>query len=342
MKRQYLEDDYSSVVRSRSRRAEENVVAEPKRIIAVSKTPIPPPVLDQSVNDNATFLRGGHAVSFALLFLFTVVLYARPAEFYPSAITNSLALIIGVILLATFAATQIALEGSLTARPPEVNLLLLFTLTAALSIPLAIDPLIAWHEFSGTFIRANEGAAEFVPGNQRINGERNRQRCRQREEQREVDFRRPGRKRSFECDLRRGKCRKQNDANDQCQRISYCRRVKLGGTRVEHDGEEKQQRERNCMATSEKRRIIVNRLIENWRRDWRLGNGNNSLRLCNNVLFRSPRTRANNRTVVILEVLPLHVRHSEKKEAQAGPRFSKKFISMVADDLLTRHCLTEI
>src|ERR1041384_99750 len=154
MKRQYLEDDYSSVVRSRSRRAEENVVAEPKRIIAVSNTPNPPPFPDQAVNDNATFLGCGHAVSFALLFLFTVVLYARPAEFYPSAITNSLALIIGVILLATFAATQIALEGSLTARPPEVNLLLLFTLTAALSIPLAIDPLIARHEFSGTFIRA--------------------------------------------------------------------------------------------------------------------------------------------------------------------------------------------
>src|ERR1043166_1172464 len=154
MKRQYLEDDYSSVVRSRSRRAEENVVAEPKRIIAVSKTPIPPPVLDQSVNDNATFLRGGHAVSFALLFLFTVVLYARPAEFYPSSITNSLALIIGVVTLATFAATQITLEGSLTARPAEVNLVLLFMLTAAISIPLAIDPLIAWQEFSGTFIRA--------------------------------------------------------------------------------------------------------------------------------------------------------------------------------------------
>src|ERR1043166_2884410 len=149
MKRQYLEDDYSSVVRSRSRRAEENVVAEPKRIIAVSKTPIPPPVLDQSVNDNATFLRGGHAVSFALLFLFTVVLYARPAEFYPSAINNSLELIIGVILLATLSPTQSALDGSLTAGPREVILLMLFTWPPALSLPVAIDPMIAWHEFSG-------------------------------------------------------------------------------------------------------------------------------------------------------------------------------------------------
>jgi O-antigen ligase len=101
-----------------------------------------------------TFLKRGHVLSFGALFLFTVVLYARPADFYPSSITNSLALIVGVVTLATFAATQITLEGTLTARPSEVNLVLLFVLTAALSIPLAIDPLIAWQEFSGTFIRA--------------------------------------------------------------------------------------------------------------------------------------------------------------------------------------------
>ena len=41
----------------------------------------------------------------------------------------------------------------MTARPTEVNLVLLFMLTALLSIPLAIDPAIAWTEFSGTFIR---------------------------------------------------------------------------------------------------------------------------------------------------------------------------------------------
>jgi hypothetical protein len=45
------------------------------------------------------------------------------------------------------------LEGTLTARPPEVNLVLLFCLTGLLSIPLAINPPIAWQEFSGTFMR---------------------------------------------------------------------------------------------------------------------------------------------------------------------------------------------
>jgi len=41
----------------------------------------------------------------------------------------------------------------LTARPREVNLVLLFCLTGLLSIPLAINSQEAWAEFSGTFIR---------------------------------------------------------------------------------------------------------------------------------------------------------------------------------------------
>ncbi len=99
------------------------------------------------------FLKRGHAISFALLFLFTIILYGRPAEFYPSVWTNSLALIVGVVTLLCFAIAQITLEGNLTARPPEVTLVFLFMFTAILSIPLAIDPGIAWAEFSGTFIR---------------------------------------------------------------------------------------------------------------------------------------------------------------------------------------------
>ena len=105
------------------------------------------------LSNQKTFLKRGHALSYALLFLFTIVLYARPSEFYPSALTNSLALIIGVMTLAAFIATQISLEGTLTTRPAEINLALLFLLTGALSIPLAINPFTAWNNFSGVFIR---------------------------------------------------------------------------------------------------------------------------------------------------------------------------------------------
>jgi O-antigen ligase len=95
----------------------------------------------------------GHAVTYALLFLFTVVLYLRPADFYPSPLTNSIALIVGTATLVVFLIAQVSLEGNLTARPREVNLALLFCLLALLSIPFAIEPARAWTTFSGTFIR---------------------------------------------------------------------------------------------------------------------------------------------------------------------------------------------
>ncbi len=98
-------------------------------------------------------LKRGHALTYAGLMLFTIVLYVRPAEFYPSPLTASMALIIALAMLGFFVPSQLSLEGTLTARPTEVNLVLLFCLTALLSIPLAINRYIAWQEFSGTFIR---------------------------------------------------------------------------------------------------------------------------------------------------------------------------------------------
>lgn len=102
---------------------------------------------------NPPFLRRGHALTYAALFLFTIILYARPAEFYPSPLTASIALIVGLLTLAIFVPSQLGIEGTLTARPREVNLVLLFCLTGLLSIPLAINPSTAWLQFGGTFIR---------------------------------------------------------------------------------------------------------------------------------------------------------------------------------------------
>ena len=98
-------------------------------------------------------LKRGHAFSYAALFLFTVILYARPAEFYPSALTASIALLAGIATLGFFVPTQLSLEGTLTARPREVNLVLLFWLSGLLSVAFAINRAEAWAEFSGTFIR---------------------------------------------------------------------------------------------------------------------------------------------------------------------------------------------
>ena len=107
----------------------------------------------QRTTKNKRTLKRGHTLSYAGLVLFTIVLYARPAEFYPSRLTASIALIVALATLGFFIPTQLSLEGTLTARPTEVNLVLLFCLSGLLSIPLAINPPIAWREFSGTFIR---------------------------------------------------------------------------------------------------------------------------------------------------------------------------------------------
>src|SRR5712691_326116 len=87
----------------------------------------------------STFLKRGHVFSYAALFVFTIILYARPGETYPSPLTASMALIAAIITLGFFLPTQLSLEGTLTARPREVNLVLLFCLTGLLSIPLAIN-----------------------------------------------------------------------------------------------------------------------------------------------------------------------------------------------------------
>jgi O-antigen ligase len=106
-----------------------------------------------NIQERINSARRGHALTYAALFLFTVILYARPAELYPSPLTASIALIVGLLTLAIFVPSQLSLEGSLSARPTEVNLVLLFCLTGLLSIPLAINPATAWLQFSGTFIR---------------------------------------------------------------------------------------------------------------------------------------------------------------------------------------------
>ncbi len=166
MLRQQSKNDYQPVSRSGSRkrnvplstievwpvRPESSPANGPRPSKPRDRKTEPTTSLEQT-NPSATFLKHGHAFSYAALFLFTAILYLRPAEFYPSALTASIALLLGIATLGFFIPTQLSLEGTLTARPREVNLVLLFFLTGLLSIPLAINRQEAWAEFSGTFIR---------------------------------------------------------------------------------------------------------------------------------------------------------------------------------------------
>ncbi|MDQ2936450.1 MAG: O-antigen ligase family protein [Acidobacteriota bacterium] len=109
--------------------------------------------LGQESTDDRWILKPGHALTYSALFLFTIILYVRPAELYPSRWTASIALLVGVLTLALFIPSQLSLESRLTARPREINLILLLCLTGLLSIPLAVNPGEAWTAFGDTFIR---------------------------------------------------------------------------------------------------------------------------------------------------------------------------------------------
>src|SRR5438132_8613550 len=142
--------DYEAVTRTRRQPASGTSaavrgMASSHNYLTHDDEAMPPGNLFSTQKPTATFLKPAHKLSFAALFLFTVVLYARPSEFYPSPVTASIALIIGVITLGIFAVSQLSLERTLTTPVREVKLVLLFALTGLPSIPIAMNPSVAWH-----------------------------------------------------------------------------------------------------------------------------------------------------------------------------------------------------
>src|SRR6266403_2325554 len=86
-------------------------------------------------------LKNGHSLSFAGIFLFTALVYFRPYEYFPSLFwLSSSTFWVAITTLLIFLLTQLGLEGRITVRPREVNLVLLLLAAGALSIPLALDP----------------------------------------------------------------------------------------------------------------------------------------------------------------------------------------------------------
>ena len=96
-------------------------------------------------------LKRGHSLVYAGLFLFTFVLYFRPYEYLP--LPSTLAFWVAVATLAVYVPSQLAVEGTLTVRPREVNLVLLLAVLALVSIPLAISPGEAWKTFNEPFLK---------------------------------------------------------------------------------------------------------------------------------------------------------------------------------------------
>lgn len=100
-------------------------------------------------------LKGGHAVSYVGLFLFTTVLFFRPYEIIPALSSfKTMAWWTAIFTLAVYVPSQFMLGGNLTSRPREVNLALLLCLAALVSMPLSIDLAMAWEVFNQEFIKA--------------------------------------------------------------------------------------------------------------------------------------------------------------------------------------------
>jgi hypothetical protein len=99
-------------------------------------------------------LKRGHSVTYALLFTFTAVLYFRPYEMFPAlAGFSSIAWFLAVGTILIFVPSQLAAENSLTARPAEVNYVLLLFLFGLITIPVARNPSLAWNEFNDPFLK---------------------------------------------------------------------------------------------------------------------------------------------------------------------------------------------
>jgi hypothetical protein len=103
----------------------------------------------ESESKSAWILKSGHSLTFVGLFIFTCLVFFRPYEFSPSLqwLSKS-AFWVALFTIVVFAISQLGLENRLTARPREVNLVLLLLVTALLSIPLALDQSRAWNAFS--------------------------------------------------------------------------------------------------------------------------------------------------------------------------------------------------
>ncbi len=95
-----------------------------------------------------TLLKRGHLISYIGLVLFTALVYFRPYEVFPSLKwTSSSAFWIAVFTMLIYVPVQLGLEGKITIRLPEINLVLLLLLCGLLSVPFALDRTRAWTGF---------------------------------------------------------------------------------------------------------------------------------------------------------------------------------------------------
>ena len=100
-------------------------------------------------------VRNGHSLTYAGLYLFSIMVLFRPYELVPGLeFLNSTAVYFAIATLAIFVPSQLAAEGNLSTFTTEVKAILAMTVIALFTIPIAKDPVLAWDKFNDPYIKA--------------------------------------------------------------------------------------------------------------------------------------------------------------------------------------------
>lgn len=111
---------------------------------------------DRKLLSNENWLiRNGHSLSYAGLYIFTILVLFRPYELVPGlGFLSATAFYFAIGTLLVYMPSQLAAEGNLTVFPTEVKMILLMAAISLGTIPIAKDPPLAWETFNDTFSKA--------------------------------------------------------------------------------------------------------------------------------------------------------------------------------------------
>jgi O-antigen ligase len=99
--------------------------------------------------------RNGHSLTYAGLYIFSILALFRPYELIPGlGFLSATAFYFAAATLLVFIPTQLATEGSMTAFPTEVKCVLAMIFLALLTMPVGKDFANSWAEFNDIFIKA--------------------------------------------------------------------------------------------------------------------------------------------------------------------------------------------
>jgi O-antigen ligase len=99
--------------------------------------------------------RNGHTLSYAGLYLFSILVLFRPYELIPElSFLSTSAFYFALATLLIYIPTQFTTEGSLTTLSTEVKCILALCIISLATMPIAKDPGTAWATFNDTFSKA--------------------------------------------------------------------------------------------------------------------------------------------------------------------------------------------